>query len=91
MLYSIDLAKVGQLLDEAGYVKGTGWTRVMNGSGQGFWAVDNQDACVKPRPVTATQSDVIGIVRRQRLSADEERVCRPDRATHRPGGRPDER
>ena len=38
----------------------TGWTRVMNGNGPAFWAVDNQDTYLKLRPVTATQSDASG-------------------------------
>ncbi len=34
--------------------KWQGWTRVQNGTGPAFWAVDNQDTYVKLRPVTAT-------------------------------------
>jgi peptide/nickel transport system substrate-binding protein len=35
--------------------KWTGWTRVMNGNGPAFWAVDNQDTYLKLKPVTATE------------------------------------
>jgi len=36
--------------------KWTGWTRVMNGNGPAFWAVDNQDTYLKLKPVAATQT-----------------------------------
>ena len=40
--------------------KWTGWTRVMNGNGPAFWAVDNQDTYLKLKPVTATQTGSSG-------------------------------
>jgi peptide/nickel transport system substrate-binding protein len=35
--------------------KWTGWTRVMDGNGPAFWAVDNQDTYLNLKPKTATE------------------------------------
>ena len=40
--------------------KWTGWTRVMDGRGPAFWAVENQDTYVNLKPVTATETSSSG-------------------------------
>lgn len=37
-----------------------GWTRVMDGRGPAFWAVDNQDTYLKLKPVVASEAEASG-------------------------------